>query len=32
MKVTGHKSYDTTMRYIRKADLFKNHPSLDLLG
>lgn len=31
MKVTGHKSYDTTMRYIRKADLFKQHPSLGLL-
>ena len=32
MKVTGHKSYDTTMRYIRKADVFKKHPAEGLLG
>ncbi len=31
MKVTGHKSYETAMRYIRKADLFEQHPSDGLL-
>lgn len=31
MKVTGHKSYDTTMKYVRKADLFRQHPSAGLL-
>lgn len=31
MQVTGHKSYETAMKYIRKASLFKQHPSTDLL-
>ena len=31
VKVTGHKSYNTAMRYIRKADLFENVPSKGLL-
>lgn len=31
MDQTGHKSADIAMRYIRKADLFKQHPSAGLL-
>ena len=30
MKVTGHRSYDTALKYIREADLFAELPSRNL--